>query len=734
MSSLMKQILFLALMVFGAMGTAKADDDYETLLSESFEDYTVGNHIASEATAASHNWWTTWENNPGTSEDGIIATYGTTTNKCGYFTWGNDQVLLLGDQESGIYDVEFDILVPTGGSGYFNILHDFKGSNSTWAMQVYLHIYHDGQNESSWPDHGSVHAGSNNTADLPCIYDEWMHLRLHVDIDNDLASFFYTLPNQEETRLCEWRWSLDSFGENTAGPKLAAIDFYPPNSSSVFYLDNISVKKQNIVSYTELSITPDEVCEALPEDEMTTVDITIGNTGNAIGNWTGWIDFGQGGEGTQTADLYYHNGEVSSGIGSSSACTREIGIRLPGNTYAGASMGMKIVSMKYYIYDDYRSSDNNYIFRIYGQGMYNQPGELLAEKTVKSTAYGQWITATFDEPVPMTGQTYWATVQLEQAASEYPLSIDGGEYGEEADGNWLSTNGGIFSHCYSAGSFGGAWLINVNCEGELIPATWATIDKNDGSVQAEKNEDIKLTLNSIGLNEGVYQAKLILNTSDPDLAHTEIPITMFIPFKNLNLAANGVTEDNVTNYWTTFYCGHTGYEIDDTENACAYTAEYDAENSQLTLHQLGTVIPKGNAVIIVGDDNEISMTASTAIVSTMPDNDLLGVDVRTLKSTLDHSDDKSGTFYVMGKVEDVFGFYPYTADYMPASKAYLLISGAVTKAPGLKMVFGETTNIKDFADYTDKAGAWYTLDGRKLLQKPATKGVYVNNGRKVVIK
>ena len=29
---------------------------------------------------------------------------------------------------------------------------------------------------------------------------------------------------------------------------------------------------------------------------------------------------------------------------------------------------------------------------------------------------------------------------------------------------------------------------------------------------------------------------------------------------------------------------------------------------------------------------------------------------------------------------------------------------------------------------------WYTLDGRKLFGKPATKGVYIHNGRKIVIK
>jgi hypothetical protein len=39
-------------------------------------------------------------------------------------------------------------------------------------------------------------------------------------------------------------------------------------------------------------------------------------------------------------------------------------------------------------------------------------------------------------------------------------------------------------------------------------------------------------------------------------------------------------------------------------------------------------------------------------------------------------------------------------------------------------------NIGDFATASD----WYTLDGRKLHGKPSVRGLYINNGKKVVIK
>ena len=511
--------------------TVTLQSNDEVLLFEPFEEYTVGNKIAAEAVAAGHDWWTTWSNAPGGSEDGVVANWEST--QCGHLTYGNDQVLLLGDEENGNYDLEFDILVPQGKNGYFNILHHFAGSNSTWAMQCYLHLTNDGQNSTSAPGQGTIHAGSNGTATLTnVVYDQWMHFRLNVDTDTDVANYYYTAPGEDEVLVCTWQWSLDSFGNSVVGRTLAAMNFYPPENAatSEYYLDNFSFKKIGGESAPELSVTPENVEVELMEDDMTTAQVTINNDGNSIGDWAGWLDFGQGGAGSQTAELYYHNGDVTSasGIGSSDAYSREFGIRLPATAYAGAAMGMRITSAEFYV-TTYTSADNNYTFRVYGQGLHNQPGELLAEKTINTSATEQWISVNFDEPVYMTGQAMWVTVALEQAAEEYPMTMDGGEYGEEQDGNWLSTSGNSFNHCYSAGSFGGAWMINVNCQGELIPATWATIDKMEGAILGGQSETITLTLNSIGLNmDNSYSANLIINTNDEEMPHVEIPVLLSV--------------------------------------------------------------------------------------------------------------------------------------------------------------------------------------------------------------
>ena len=115
-----KYSLLMLVAMFLFIGNVKAQE-VETLIEDDFEAYTVGNKLAQEAIAAGIDWWTTWSNLPGSAEDGVIVDLD--GNKCAHLTEGNDQVLMLGGAQSGVYDLEFDIMVPNGSHGYFNILH-----------------------------------------------------------------------------------------------------------------------------------------------------------------------------------------------------------------------------------------------------------------------------------------------------------------------------------------------------------------------------------------------------------------------------------------------------------------------------------------------------------------------------------------------------------------------------------------------------------------------------------
>ena len=68
-----------------------------------------------------------------------------------------------------------------------------------------------------------------------------------------------------------------------------------------------------------------------------------------------------------------------------------------------------------------------------------------------------------------------------------------------------------------------------------------------------------------------------------------------------------------------------------------------------------------------------------------------------------------------------------------ANKAWLSVNTGVPSAR-ITLVFDETTKIANTNITNITNGNWYDLNGRKLQNMPTKKGVYILNGRKVVIK
>ena len=182
--------------------------------------------------------------------------------------------------------------------------------------------------------------------------------------------------------------------------------------------------------------------------------------------------------------------------------------------------------------------------------------------------------------------------------------------------------------------------------------------------------------------------------------------------------------------WSTFYCGDAGYRIADGEEACAYTAT--VSDDKIILHMLGGVIPKGTAVIIVGEDNSISMTrddVSAAEYSAV--NDLNGVDLPTARTSLTSND--SYRLYMLSNKNDHFGFHSFAAANVPARKAFFTVPASANARP-FSMVFeDETTAIRQLRKANAESSV-YDLNGRAVNGNNLKPGVYVKNGKKVVVK
>ncbi len=137
-----------------------------------------------------------------------------------------------------------------------------------------------------------------------------------------------------------------------------------------------------------------------------------------------------------------------------------------------------------------------------------------------------------------------------------------------------------------------------------------------------------------------------------------------------------------------------------------------------------------------------------ASVDNMPENDLDGCETRESVSDiilrLDHVEytDEVGNFYVMGMVDGKFGFYKYVnASYMPAHKAFLYIPRTTEGSSARAITFRFADDITDISIHNSKFiihnyddDDWYDLLGRKLSGKPTAPGMYINNGKKILIK
>lgn len=514
----------------------------QVLIDDDFEAYNVGDKIAVAAQAIGNDWWTTWTNNPGSAEDGVVAEAG--GSKCGYISGSNDNVLLLGGQESGAYDLEFAIYCEEGKYGYFNILHEFNGSGSTWAMQAYLNATNDGNSATNYSvGHGTVHAGANSNGDIPAVVNEWMYFRIHVDCDTDQAELFYRSETTQPTEISivAWQWSLDSFGENTVGRKMDAMDFYAPNATlGCYYLDNFKFTRIGAESAPSLDFDTESLYVELEADDVNAYQIGISNAnGTSIGDWTAWVDFGEGQSGGATSQINYdaEPGANTSLVGWNyeEPVLVEVAAMFPGSSYAGV-MGTSITSVQYYCV---AASDGFGVeagtpltFRVYGQGMNGQPAEVLAEKVIPYAQINQedWTIATFDTPVPLTGYNVWVACEYTQSVGGYAMAFDGtayvpgsGYYRTQGGGAFMSLGPDNLSQDY------GNLHIRANVQGTPVTAGWATLSKSEGSMPIGGSDDVTLTVNSFGLADGsVYEAEVLFKTNDPENALVSIPLTLHV--------------------------------------------------------------------------------------------------------------------------------------------------------------------------------------------------------------
>ena len=195
------------------------------------------------------------------------------------------------------------------------------------------------------------------------------------------------------------------------------------------------------------------------------------------------------------------------------------------------------------------------------------------------------------------------------------------------------------------------------------------------------------------------------------------------PAVTMNLTANAAGGA----YWMTFYNDNYSFEAD--ANTQVFKAELSG--TTITLHEVtDKIVDAGTAVVLKSTGNPV-MTLTTSASSDSQANSLYGV-------SDPEGEDNDGCFYVLNNGSKGVGFYKLkaTTTKLGYGKAFLWYDSS--SAPELDYLEfnygnGNTTGVNEVRGQKEESRSqYYDLQGRRVSQP--TKGLYIVNGKKVVIK
>lgn len=171
----------------------------------------------------------------------------------------------------------------------------------------------------------------------------------------------------------------------------------------------------------------------------------------------------------------------------------------------------------------------------------------------------------------------------------------------------------------------------------------------------------------------------------------------------------------------------TDYNMVAPSTVKTYAVKANAEKTGIELSEIaaGTVIPANTALLLHAAEGTYDFTVSTEDAATIENNALV-------PATTDVT--ATGNEYALTKQDGKVGFAQVEAGVViPAGKAYLVVDNSdESAAKFFSFDNGEVTGINNVNTVDADNNAYYTLQGLKT-QKPV-KGMYIHNGKKVILK
>jgi hypothetical protein len=200
--------------------------------------------------------------------------------------------------------------------------------------------------------------------------------------------------------------------------------------------------------------------------------------------------------------------------------------------------------------------------------------------------------------------------------------------------------------------------------------------------------------------------------------------------------------------WGTMYLDFPVTIPTDHPSLEVYTVEAATDNCCFLSDPIIGTIPANTGVLLyepVPDHNEIEFVETSELnLNTVSKGVLRGTVTEgfTVGQALDGQPENSKVL-TLGKISDNVGFFIYrknkSTETLAKYKAYLIHKYSTsTSNENVKGIyisdFDELTGIQSVEIENTESGNWYSLQGVQLNSRPTQRGIYLNNGKKVLVK
>ncbi len=247
----MKKIYFTALAAFALSLTVNAQ-----IIEDNMEGYPLG------PLEAGH--WGTWD---GSAAERLVITDAHANSGIQSGMIGGDKlqdaILMLGNETAGEFTVRWNMYVPAGKTGYYNVQENEVPGNGAWAINVHFNM------DNATPKTAMIVDDSNPGLMIGSFQypeDTWFTLTHVIDLDVDMVTMF-----MNSTEVYN--------GPFYSGGNLGGFDFFSIDTNTEIYIDDV-LYADGVVGISEntvdtFSVYPNPVSDFLNIKAKTNVEQVV---------------------------------------------------------------------------------------------------------------------------------------------------------------------------------------------------------------------------------------------------------------------------------------------------------------------------------------------------------------------------------------------------------------------------------------------------------------------------